>query len=304
MNSGMRRTPSTAPPKNDGIIPQPAPHHMTETPLKIDLSGIIRTRLGKRGWMIPGFLLRFLEKTICQDRLNELLEKTFPNRGSRFSDALLKEMKISVDVEGLDRLPDGEAFEFACNHPLGGLDGIALVGTLGAKYGDENLRVLVNDLLLNVEPLKDVFLPVNKFGAQGRDAARAINTAFSEGKQILMFPAGLVSRIHPDGEIRDLKWQKAFVSKALEFGRRIVPVRFEGLNSMRFYRTARWRKRLGLKFNIEQILLPSELCRAEGKSFRIIFGEPVDPARMRREGFPPARIAEKIREKIYSAATH
>lgn len=270
-------------------------HH---SPLKIDLSGIIRSRLGSRSRMIPGVLLRMLEGIICQDELNRLLELTFPERGSRFSLALLRELDIDVTTEGLDNLPQAEAFEWASNHPLGGLDGIALVGILGRKYGDDRLRVLVNDLLLNVEPLRDVFLPVNKFGAQGRRNAVEINRAFAEGKQILMFPAGLVSRIHPDGEIHDLEWQKAFVVKALEFGRRIVPVRFEALNSQRFYRTARWRKLLRLKVNIEQVLLPSELCRARGKKFRIIFGEPIDPAPLRASGMTPAQIAAMIRNRV------
>lgn len=273
---------------------------MQDTPLKIDLSGIIRTRLGRRSRFIPGFLLSALERLICQKRLNELLDVTFPLTGSAFSERLLREMRIEAEVEGLDALPDGEPLLFVSNHPLGGLDGIALVGVLGRRYGDDALRVLVNDLLLNVAPLRDVFLPVNKFGAQGRDAARAINDAFRQGKQILMFPAGLVSRIHPDGTIRDLEWQKAFAVKALEFGRRIVPVRFEGLNSMRFYRAAKWRKRLGIKVNLEQALLPSELCRSEGKKFRILFGRPIDPKAMRDAGMTPRDIATDIRSALYS----
>lgn len=263
---------------------------------EINLTKIIRDRLGSRGKFVPGFLLHYLERVIRQDRLNELLRATYPKEGSEFSKGLMKELDVEVEVEGLDALPDGEAFEFASNHPLGGFDGIALVGVLGEKYGDENLRVLVNDMLMHVTPLKSVFLPINKYGSQGRESARRINEAFESGKQILMFPAGLVSRLHPDGKIRDLKWQKAFVMKALEHGRRIVPVRFEGYNSMKFYKTAKWRKKLGIKVNFEQALLPSELCKSEGKRFRIKFFPPVDVAVMRKEGIKPEEIVGKIRE--------
>lgn len=273
--------------------------------LKIDLSGIIRKRLGpKKSRFIPGFLLRGLEKVICQDDLNAMLDAAWPARGSEFSRRILDHLGITLEIEGLDRLPAAEPFVFASNHPLGGLDGIALVAVLGQRYGDPHLRVLVNDLLLNVEPLRDVFLPVNKFGAQGREVARMLAEAYHEGKQIVMFPAGLVSRLHPDGEIRDLQWQKSFVSQALRYRRRIVPIRFEALNSMRFYRTARWRKRLHIPVNIEQALLPSELVRARNRRFRITFLPPVDPAAMQAQGKTPARIAAEIREFCYLKKNH
>ena len=183
--------------------------------------------------------------------------------------------------------------------PLGGLDGIGLVKVLGRKYGDENIRVLVNDMLMNVEPFRKVFLPVNKFGAQGREATKAINEAYASDKQVVMFPAGLVSRLHPDGEIRDLDWQKSFVAKAIESGRQIIPIRFEGLNRRRFYRLAKWRRKFGIKFNIEQIFLPAEVCASRGKSFSITFLPPVNPAEMKAKGESLPEIAAEIRDSLY-----
>lgn len=274
---------------------------MAERPIEINLTEIIRARLGeKKSRFVPGFLLRGLEKLICQKRLNEILRESFPARGSEFSKRVIEILKLEVEVSGLENLPDNEAFEFVSNHPLGGLDGITLVAVLGERYGDENIRVLVNDMLMNVEPLSKVFLPINKYGGQARESVRLINEAYAGGKQILMFPAGLVSRLHPDGAVRDLTWQKAFVQKALEYDRRIVPVRFEGLNGMRFYRMARLRRRLGLRINLEQAMLPSELCRAEGKRFRIIFGAPIDPAQLKAEGKTPAEIAAELHDYVYS----
>lgn len=266
--------------------------------MNIDLAGIVRSRLGSKGKMIPSFLFRPLEKIIRQDDLNAMLDAAGDAKGSEFSRLILKHLDIEVEVNGLENIPEGEKFVFASNHPLGGLDGIALVAILGEKYGDDMLRVPVNDLLLHVEPLREVFLPINKFGAQGREAAEALNAAFEAGKQIMMFPAGLVSRLHPDGSIHDLLWQKTFVSKALEYGRRIIPIKFEALNSMRFYKAAKWRKKLGLKFNFEQILLPSELVNAGGSKFRITFLPPVDPADMRDRGHSPRAIALDIQRTI------
>ena len=115
-----------------------------------------------------------------------------------------------------------------------------------------------------------------------------------------MFPAGLVSRLHPGKVIRDLQWKKSFVSKALDFNREIVPIKFEGENSMRFYKTARWRKKTGLKINIEQALLPGEVCRSRGKHFVIKFGAPIDPAALKAEGLSVNQIVERVYDAVYS----
>ena len=266
--------------------------------LEINLTGIIRSRAGWKGRLLPRFLLGALERLICQRRLNEILREVWPARGSDFARRVMEVQRISLTTEGLDKLPPEESFIFACNHPLGGLDGICMVKVLGEFFGDDNIRVMVNDMLMNVAPLAGVFLPVNKYGSQGRKSARLLNEALASGKQIVMFPAGLVSRLHDDGGIRDLEWQKSVIAKAIESGRRIVPVFFDGLNTSRFYRTALMRKRLGLKINIEQALLPSELCRAEGASYRIIFGSPLSPDEL--HGSSAKEKAAALRDRCYS----
>ena len=269
--------------------------------LKLNLTEIIQARAGKKGRLIPRFLLRGLERVIHQDELNELLRVAYPAEGSAFSRRILEHLDIPVEVQGTENLAVDSPVVFASNHPLGGLDGIALVAVLGEIYGDENIRVMVNDLLMNVTPLAGVFLPINKYGAKGaRESSRLLARAMEEGKNIVMFPAGLVSRLHKNGEIKDLPWKKSFVSKAMEYGRPIVSIKFEALNSMRFYRIARWRKNLGLKINIEQALLPGELCKSRGKHFVIRFSKPVDPLKLREEGLTVQQIVDKVYSTVYS----
>ena len=274
---------------------------MKEGPLVLDLHAILRARMPDRlNRLVPGVLITALEKLIHQEELNEILRVTYPAEGSEFSHKVLRHLCIDIEVKGLDELPDGKRYMFASNHPLGGLDGITLIALLGEKYGDENVRFLVNDMLMNVEPLKRVFLPINKFGAQGREAAKVINEALASDKQILQFPAGLVSRLKPGGEISDLEWQKAFVSKSLEYDREVVPVKFEAFNTMKFYRIAKWRKKLGIKVNIEQALLPGEVCKSKGKKFKITFGKPVNIKTLKDSGLSPKEIASMIKELTYS----
>ena len=235
--------------------------------------------------------------------MNATLDATYPAEGTAFAEAVYKYFDLTLDVRGMENIPDSGRFIFASNHPLGGLDGIGLIKALGSRYGDDGIRFLVNDMLMNVEPLRPVFLPINKYGSQGRKAAKAIADAYASDMQMLIFPAGLVSRLHPDGEIRDLAWQKSFIQKAVEYERDIIPVRFEGLNRNRFYRTAWWRKRLGVTNNIEQAMLPAELCAARGNSYRVIFGRPVSWGQLADRiaaGATPGALAAEIRTTVHT----
>ena len=274
---------------------------MAEEVLKIDIKGILNDRIpkGKRRW-IPPFLISGVEKLIRQKELNEILKATLPSEGSEFARRVLNYLDITVEVSGLEHLKEGARYMFAGNHPLGGLDGMAFIMVLAGIYGDNNIRFLVNDLLMNVTPLRPLFLPVNKFGKQGRENTKAINEKMESDCQIFQFPAGLCSRLLDNGEIADLEWQKSFVVKAIESHRDIVPVRFVGRNSKKFYKTARWRKKLGIKFNIEQVLLPSELCKAKGSTFKIIFGEPISWESLKESGKSPKELAVLIRSKVYT----
>ncbi len=271
--------------------------------MNIDLHRILRERVGGwKGKLIPGCLISALERMVHQRELNEVLDSVRPAQGTEFARKTYDYFELTLESRGEENIPDEGRFIFASNHPLGGLDGIGLIKVLGRRYGDDGLRFLVNDMLMNVEPLRPVFLPINKYGSQGRAGASAIASAYASDVQMLIFPAGLVSRLQPDGAIEDLTWQKSFVQKAVEYRRDIIPVRFEGRNRMRFYRTARWRKRLGLKVNIEQAMLPAELCASRGKKFRVTFGRPIGwqeiSARL-SDGETPAQIAASIRSLIY-----
>lgn len=276
---------------------------MENVPLQIDLQKIIRNRLtAKVNRLIPNCIIKLVEKLICQEDLNGILSRTSLYEGVEFADAVLKDMSISLDVVGLENIPCNGRFIFVSNHPLGGLDGIALIKVLGALYGNDGFKFLVNDMLMNIAPLKPIFLPINKYGSQGREAAKMINETYESDKQVLMFPAGLVSRKQKGGVIKDLEWQKAFVAKAMEHRRDIIPIYFEGYNSVFFYNLALWRKRLGIKINIEQVFLPSELCKSKGKSFKIIIGKPISWQSLLEIKLAYKEIANEIKEKAYMLA--
>lgn len=269
----------------------------TDKPIQIDLASLLSSRLGRKARYVPHFVVRWLEKLICARELNALLRRNFPLRGAEFCEGLLRDLDVNLEVVHPERMPLSPRCLIVCNHPLGGLDGIAMIAWLSRHYGTP-VHFVVNDLLMAVEPLKECFIPINKHGAQSRGACRSLDEALAGDAPVVIYPAGLVSRLGDDGTIADLQWNKMFVNKAIEHRRDVVPVHFSGHNSPGFYSFARRRKKLGLKFNFEMILLPRELFRSRGSRFVLTCGEPLSYTSL--EGGAKAIVqAASIREAVY-----
>ena len=159
------------------------------------------------------------------------------------------------------------------------------------------IKFPVNDILMYIENYSDIFLPVNKVGTFGRDAARLMEEAYSSDYQLLNFPAGICSR-KIKGTITDLQWQKSFIIKAVQHKRDVVPCFFEGRNSAFFYNLANLRTRLGLKMNIEMLYLADEMFKQKGKDIVVYFGEPI-PWETFDGSKSPKEWTAFIREKTY-----
>lgn len=249
--------------------------------VKINVGQVIIDRLPVLSRFIPKQIVRWIENVIRQKELNGLLAANAGKTGADFCRGILKSLDITMKIRFLERMPSHEnrRMLFVCNHPLGGLDGMALIDMIHRYYGGQ-VWFVVNDLLMAVKPLENVFLPINKFGSQQRESARLIEDAFEGNDPIIMFPAGLVSRYRKvllNGKrqktVIDLEWRKTFVNKCIKYKRDIVPLFFSGTNSMDFYRKANLRKKLGLKFNLEMMLLPREMLDAAGKTFIVTVGD-------------------------------
>lgn len=246
--------------------------------------------------MIPGFIYSYLKKIIHQNDINDFITRYGDRKGLDFSDAILEYLNVSYRVIGEENLPSSDGrYIFVSNHPLGGPDGIILISFLGTHYPE--LKFPVNDLLLNLKNLNNIFLPVNKHGAQAKDAVAAIERAYASNCQMIMFPAGLVSR-KQKGIIKDLEWQKSFVSKAIQHQRDIVPIFIDGKNSNFFYNLANFRKKIGLKANLEMLYLPDETFKQRNKTFTIHIGQPI-PWQNLDKTQKPLEWAQTIKETVY-----
>lgn len=265
---------------------------------KLDIDSVLRSKAKKHYNKIPKFVINYLKRTIHQDDLNGIIERNHDKQGVEFMRALVdKEFKIKTVIHSEENIPEEGKFIFVSNHPLGGLDGICLSAFLGEKF-DGKIKYLVNDVLLNIKNLENIFVPINKYGAQAKKSAAAISEAYSSENQIITFPAGLCSR-KQGGKIEDLEWMKSFIVKAVENKRDIIPIHFEAKNSNFFYNLANIRKSLGIKFNIELIYLPAEMFKNKNQTFHITFGKPIAWQSLDKSKNPQQR-AEEIKRIVYS----
>lgn len=261
----------------------------------LDLDRVLKTRNPKTYKFTPRFLIRLLEKVIKQDEMNDFVHRNKDAHGQDFLKALVKDFNIKIKFSGLENIPANKRYVFASNHPLGGLDGISLLHLIYSYLGDD--KAIVNDLLLNIENLRPVFAGVNVFGKFSKKQIQDIDDLYASNKQIVVFPAGLVSR-KIKKQITDLKWKKSFLTKAIEYKRDIIPVYADAKNTKFFYNFANFRKFIGLKFNIELVLLPSEMYKFVGKTITFHFGEAIDYQLITKEKSLNEWV-EIIRKKTY-----
>ncbi|PKO98319.1 MAG: glycerol acyltransferase [Bacteroidetes bacterium HGW-Bacteroidetes-8] len=264
--------------------------------MRIDIERVIAGKNPRLLKVIPKFFINWLKRLIRQDFINEILSENGHLRGAEFAHATLKKLNIKYIVHGIEKLNKEGNYIIASNHPLGGLDGVVLIDLFGKFF--DNIKFVVNDLLYNIEPLKPVFIPVNKFGKQSTEIAKMITESYNYSNQVLYFPAGLCSRL-TNGVIEDLEWKKSYITQALKHKRDILPVFFEGRNSGLFYKIANIRKRLGIKFNYEFILLPREMFRQQNSEFNVYIGDPFTYRELSAER-SAGEWNKIIRERVYT----
>jgi 1-acyl-sn-glycerol-3-phosphate acyltransferase len=237
----------------------------------IDIEKILREKAYKLYRWLPRFAINWLKKKLHEEDINTAMVLLKDEQGLSFNAKGLERLGARVQSVNEHFVPKTGNVTIAANHPLGGLDGMALIKAVGDIRPD--VHFFVNDILKNITNYGDVFVAVNKLGAASTRSLRTMEDIFRQGGAVLIFPAGLVSR-KQKGLVRDLSWKKSFVTQAIDHKRMIVPTFIEGENSKFFYNFAQWRKRLGIKANIEMLFLPDEMFRANKKTIRIHFSKP------------------------------
>ena len=263
----------------------------------IDVEGVLAKKNPKLARFLPQFIINYLKRIVHQDEVNAMINKASDLFGLDFVDAILAEYAIRVEAVGLENIPSNGRVIVAANHPLGGIDGVGLMQAVGRVRKD--VLFPVNDILLLLENLKPLFIPINKHGSNAENI-RLFHQTFESENLIIYFPFGLVSR-RKNGKIEDLEWKKTFITRARKSRRDIIPTFISGRNSNFFYNLSAFRKKIGIKANIEMLYLSDEFHKQKRTTMRIIFGKSI-PWQTFDGRFSDSQWAEKLRVHSYNLA--
>jgi putative hemolysin len=272
-------------------------------PLQFDIRAILKSKAPKA--KVPNFIIRYLERIVHVKQMNAFLRKYPDLKGYAFIDRVIhEELGCTASIDGTENIPaNGKPVIFVSNHPLGGLDGMIIAQMIHESRSDKReLKVIVNELLMYMEPINGLWAPVNKVGRLTKEQAAEQQRMWESETDVLTFPAGACSRLqHIDGkwQIQDLEWQKNFVQRAREYKRDVVPIYFEGKNSRFFYTLAYIRKLLHIKLNIEMLYLVDEMYGAHGKHFKVHVLPPI-PYSTFDNTKTPKQWAQYVKSIVYA----
>ena len=271
-------------------------------PLQFDIRAILKRKAPNA--RVPEFLIRYLERITHIEQMNAFLRAHTTEKDYDFIKLVLdEELGCTASISGTENIPtDDKPILFVSNHPLGGLDGMIIAQMIHSVRPRE-LKVIVNELLMYMEPINGLWAPVNKVGHLTKEQAAEQQRMWESETDVLSFPAGACSRlqrINGKWQVCDLEWQKNFVQRAKEYKRDIVPIYFEGRNSRFFYVLALIRKWLGIKLNIEMLYLVDEMYSAHGKHFDVHVLPPI-PYTTFDNSKTPKEWAQYVKSIVYAS---
>lgn len=264
---------------------------------KIDIIKLITEKKPEVMAKLPGFLLNILkhiiEKITHLREINAFLESHLEKRGAEFIDAFLEEIDCtySISMKDMHAIPSEGKLLIVANHPLGGLDGLLLYKCIASVRPD--VKIIVNDVLLTIDNLSDIFLPFNVFEKVTKEQILQINSALQKEQAVIIFPAGEVSRWNVNG-LKDTKWKSGIIYLAEQNGTPVLPVYVQARNSFFFYAVSLIAK------SFSTLLLPHELFNKKGTSVVFKIGNPIPAKSFNTALYHKKQMIKLLKKHIYA----
>lgn len=273
---------------------------MEETPIKrtvLDYDDIRK--------MVPFFdgkkrLVNFLLKFLSVDKVNRIHDHNCDTPGVPFTAGLLNDLNIKLRIdneERLDNLPEG-SFITVSNHPLGALDGIALIKIVGERR--PKFKVMVNMVLNYISAMRPNFIAVDalassdpKKKAVSMQGIKAAMMQVRSGEPMGFFPAGAVSKLNRSLHIEDREWQPTIIRLIKQMKVPVVPIYFHTRNSW-------WFTFLGMvSWQLRTLRLPAEVFRKKNATMHISIGETISVEEI--EKFDDMKLlGEYLKQKTFA----
>lgn len=213
--------------------------------------------------------LGLLRKLSHEQEVNDFLTEHQDLSGFDFVEHVLNYFNFSYSIAHRDRknIPATGRVVIVANHPLGALDGLALLRLVGEIRRD--VKIVVNDMLINFKAAEGLLLPVDNLNkSTQKSSVEQILDCLRKDEAVIVFPAGEVSRIRPNG-VKDSRWSSGFLSFAKKTNSPILPIFVKAKNSSLFYSTSMVYKPLA------GMLLAHEMFNKKSKTISFHVGESI-----------------------------
>ncbi|WP_413738898.1 lysophospholipid acyltransferase family protein [Sodalis sp. RH21] len=241
----------------------------------------------------PPWQLSILKLLFREKEFRRLGEENRHLKGMDMVEQVLDyfDVRCELTERDLEQIPSYGPVVVVANHPIGTLDGLALLHAVGSVRSD--VKVVANRLLSQVKSLNSLMLPVDNMGNRTRRSQVALMQEHLENQGVLIvFPAGEVSRLSAKG-IRDGRWHTGFLRMAAKSRAPIIPVHISGNNSALFYFSSL------LYRPLSSLLLIHEMFGQQGNRLKVRIGARI-PYSSWHDGHTQANdLAARFRKHIY-----
>lgn len=238
-------------------------------------------------------IVKTLRKLLHEDDFNKFIQKNQHLRGFAFLDKLLSHFQFSyqVNYQSVNNIPAEGRLVIVANHPIGTLDGLALLKLIRTVRPD--VKIVANRVLNNMTPLQSLFhaVPVLSKKDSLKTAYQDLILALENEEAVIFFPAGEVSRITPKG-IRDGKWQSGFLKLAKKTRSPILPVNIDAKNSALFYTLSALYKPLGT------FMLVNEMFNKRNQEIKFRIGAPIPPAAFCQSREKNSEVCQRFHKQV------
>lgn len=244
----------------------------------------------------PGatLLFKLLKALTHEDEINHFISTNQHLRGFAFLDKVLDYFNFTyqVSARSLNHIPAEGRVIIVANHPIGSLDGLALLKLVRTVRPD--VRIVANELLTHLEPLQSLFLPVEVLSGKPtyKSQFRSMMSCLEKEEALIIFPAGEVSRIKPNG-VRDGAWKGGFLKLAKRTGSPVLPIFINAKNSSLFYGLSTVYKPLGTA------MLVHEMFNKENQELSFHVGKAIPWKAVDQLDMPAKKLAKRFRRQLY-----
>jgi putative hemolysin len=247
----------------------------------------------KKNKIIQKAIDKFADSVVHQKQINDFLHDNDHLGSFEFIENALEKLDFSYSLSNKDlqNIPASGRVIIIANHPLGGLDALALIKAISTIRKD--LKIVANDFLNAIKPLEPIIIDINNFkNRQSKESINKIYDALNADEALIIFPAGEVSRATPKG-VRDGEWHKSFLNFASRTSSPILPVYIGGKNSKTFYSVSALNKKLST------LLLSNEMFKQKGKEIELIIGELIPSSNTLPLSLKKDKVVELYKKHLY-----